>query len=83
MRRAALLTRETLGELGLDTVPVATGSKGYHVVAALVPTVSTETMAHTMRKVGALLAARYRRVHDRGRGPPARTSGFARGARGT
>lgn len=59
VRRAALLTRDVLGELGLDSVPVATGSKGYHVVAALAPTVDAETMAHTLQKVGALLAAKH------------------------
>ncbi|MGZ3421552.1 MAG: non-homologous end-joining DNA ligase LigD, partial [Polyangiales bacterium] len=39
VRRAALVMRDALAELGLPTVPIATGSKGYHVVAAIAPTV--------------------------------------------
>lgn len=59
VQRAALLTRDALAEMGLDTVPIATGSKGYHVVAAILPTVAAETLATTLQKVGALLAARH------------------------
>jgi bifunctional non-homologous end joining protein LigD len=59
VRRAALLTRDALGDLGLATVPIATGSKGYHVVAAIRPTVDAETIALTLQKVGALLAQKH------------------------
>jgi len=59
VRRAAYLAREALGELGLETVPIATGSKGYHVVAAIRPTVDVERLAMAMQKVAALLAARH------------------------
>ncbi len=59
VRRAAHLTRAALGAFGLETVPVATGSKGYHVVAAVRPTVTSEVISITMQKVGALLAARH------------------------
>jgi bifunctional non-homologous end joining protein LigD len=57
VRRAAHLTREKLAALGLTTVPVATGSKGYHVVAAITATVDGETVAVATAKVAALLAA--------------------------
>lgn len=59
VRRAALLAREMLAELGLETAPLATGSKGYHLVAAVRPSVDAGSMASTMQKVGALLAARH------------------------
>lgn len=59
VQRAALLTRDALAEMGLATVPIATGSKGYHVVAAILPTIDAETLATTLQKVGALLAARH------------------------
>jgi bifunctional non-homologous end joining protein LigD len=59
VRRAAHLTRAVLAEFGLETVPIATGSKGYHVVAAVHPTVMSHVLAVTMQKVGALLAARH------------------------
>jgi|GEM_PF-492179 len=59
VRRAALQVRDALGSLGLPTVPVATGSKGYHLVAAVRPAVDLDTMAVTLHKAGALLAARH------------------------
>ena len=59
VRRAAHFARAMLGELGLDTVPIATGSKGYHVVAALRPAVSADVLGIAMQKVAALLAARH------------------------
>ena len=59
VRRAAHLTRDALAELGLTTVPVATGSKGYHVVAPIRPTVPGETLAATAQKVAALIAAKH------------------------
>lgn len=59
VRRAALLTRAALEELGLATVPVATGSKGYHLVAAIRPTVDVQTIGTTMQKVATLIAAKH------------------------
>jgi bifunctional non-homologous end joining protein LigD len=59
VRRAAHLTRDMLGELGLEAVPIATGSKGYHVVAAIEPSVSSDVLAVTAQKVASLLAAKH------------------------
>jgi bifunctional non-homologous end joining protein LigD len=59
VRRAARFTREALASFGLETVALATGSKGYHVVAAVHPTVTADVLAVTMQKVGALLAAEH------------------------
>ncbi len=56
-RRAAHLTREKLAAFGLAAVPVATGSKGYHVVAAIEPALDFMTIALTTQKFAALLAA--------------------------
>lgn len=57
VRRAALLVRDFLGALGVATVPVATGSKGYHVVATI--TGAPDDLALTMQKLSALLAAAH------------------------
>lgn len=57
VRRAAKLVREALDALELTTVPVATGSKGYHLVAAIAPRLDAETIAATTQKLAALLAA--------------------------
>lgn len=59
VRRAALLTRDRVGELGLPTVPVATGSKGYHVVAPVAPTTDAEALGTALQKLAALLAAEH------------------------
>jgi len=59
VRRAALLVRDMLGELGLQTTPVATGSKGYHVVANLRPAVTAFALAEAAQKFGALIAAKH------------------------
>ena len=59
VRRAAYVVRDALAEYGLASVPVATGSKGYHVVAAIRPSASSETIAVALQKFAALLAARY------------------------
>jgi len=58
VRRAAALARAAMAGFGLETVPVATGSKGYHVVAVIAPTVGAESVAATMQKLAALLVAR-------------------------
>lgn len=59
VRKAAHLTRAALGEFGLATAPVATGSKGYHVVAAIAPSLEVERLALTMHKFATLIGARH------------------------
>jgi bifunctional non-homologous end joining protein LigD len=58
-RRAALLIRDALAAWQLPAVPLATGSKGYHVVVALQPTVDVETLASAAQKLSALLEAAH------------------------
>lgn len=58
-RRAAHFTRDMLGELGLETIPVATGSKGYHVVAAILPVLEVDELALAAQRVATLLVARH------------------------
>jgi bifunctional non-homologous end joining protein LigD len=57
VRRAARRVREALVALSLTTVPVATGSKGYHLVAAIAPSLDGETIAVATQKLATLLAA--------------------------
>jgi bifunctional non-homologous end joining protein LigD len=57
VRRAAKQVRDALDALSLTTVPVATGSKGYHLVAAIAPHIDGETIAVATQKLAALLAA--------------------------
>jgi bifunctional non-homologous end joining protein LigD len=57
VRRAAHLVRDGLAAFGLRTVPVATGSKGYHVVAAIAPSLDGMSVAAVAQKLAALLAA--------------------------
>jgi bifunctional non-homologous end joining protein LigD len=57
VRSAAHLVRAKLSAFGLATVPVATGSKGYHLVAAISPALDGWTIAVTTQKLAALLAA--------------------------
>jgi bifunctional non-homologous end joining protein LigD len=59
VRRAALLVRDALREIGLETVAIATGSKGYHVVAVVEPTEDVETVALATQQMAALLAAKH------------------------
>jgi bifunctional non-homologous end joining protein LigD len=59
VRRAAKRVREALDAFGLTTVPVATGSKGYHLVAAIQPSLDGETVAVATQKLAALLSARH------------------------
>jgi bifunctional non-homologous end joining protein LigD len=59
VRRAAQRTRDALGELGLPTALVATGSKGYHVVAPIEPLVDGGDVVLALQRTAALLAARY------------------------
>jgi bifunctional non-homologous end joining protein LigD len=58
-RRAAHVVREKLAGFGLESVPLATGSKGYHVVAAVTPTVASDAMIVAMQKLAALLASAH------------------------
>ncbi|HEY6880512.1 MAG TPA: non-homologous end-joining DNA ligase [Polyangiales bacterium] len=57
VRRAALLVREALARYGLETAPMATGSKGYHVVAAIEPSEGADALWLTAYKFATLLAA--------------------------
>lgn len=59
VRRAALAVRDALGELGLESVPLTTGSKGYHVVCAVEPTVAVDALASAIQKLAALLASKH------------------------
>lgn len=59
VRRAAGFTREALAEYGLETVPVTTGSKGYHIVAALRPSVGVDDVALAVHKFATLLVAKH------------------------
>lgn len=59
VRRAALVVRDALGELGLPTIPIATGSNGYHVVAAIEPSIEGDVSALTTQKLAALLSSRH------------------------
>lgn len=59
VREAALRTRDALAAFGLDSAPVATGSKGYHVVGALAPTADAYAVFLATQKVAALLAHRH------------------------
>jgi len=59
VRRTAYVVRDALAEHGLASVPIATGSKGYHVVSAIRPSASSETIAVTVQKFAALLAAKH------------------------
>jgi bifunctional non-homologous end joining protein LigD len=57
VRQAAKRVRDALAAVTLTTVPVATGSKGYHLVAAITPHIDGETIAAATQKLAALLAA--------------------------
>lgn len=57
VRRAAVLVREGFREMGLETIPIATGSKGYHLVANVAP--ASPTLGLTMHKLATLLAAKH------------------------
>ena len=59
VRRAAHVVKDALAELGLETVPIATGSKGYHLVAAVCPLDLPDALLVTAQKVAALVAAKH------------------------
>jgi bifunctional non-homologous end joining protein LigD len=56
VREAATVVREFLSVLGLDAVPVATGSKGFHVVAPILPTVPPDRLSNALFRAAHLLA---------------------------
>lgn len=59
VRQAALVVRDALAELGLASVPVATGGKGYHVIAPITPSVPAEQLAHASHQLATLLASQH------------------------
>lgn len=58
-RLAAGLVREVLVELDLPSVPMTTGSKGYHLITAISPTAPAEESAELSRIVAELAAVRH------------------------
>lgn len=74
-REAALLVKEALDLLELPSVPVATGSKGYHVVAPVDASVAFDRIAPFTQGLAALLCAdrpdlltqEFRKENRRGR----------------
>lgn len=59
VRKAATWTRAALAEWGLESVPVATGSKGYHIVAALKPELPVDELALAVHQFATLLVAQH------------------------
>ncbi|HYJ11351.1 MAG TPA: non-homologous end-joining DNA ligase [Polyangiaceae bacterium] len=59
VRKAATWTRTALAEWGLESVPVATGSKGYHIVAALKAELPVDELALAAHQFATLLVARH------------------------
>jgi len=59
VQRMALVVRDFVGELGLTTAPVATGSKGYHLVAPIAPALDGEAIGAAMQKLAALVTAKH------------------------
>ncbi len=57
VREAAHRVRALLDPLGLPTIPVATGSKGYHLVAPVVPEDAAAELAATMHPFAIWLAS--------------------------
>jgi bifunctional non-homologous end joining protein LigD len=59
VRRAARIVHDELAALGLDSIPVATGSKGFHVVAPVAATVPIDEASLAMHRLATLLAHRH------------------------
>ena len=59
VRTAAKLARDALDDLGLPSAVVATGSKGYHVIAPIEPAIDGDVAADAMQKLGALMASAH------------------------
>jgi bifunctional non-homologous end joining protein LigD len=75
VRDAARIVRQLFDELGLPSVPLATGSKGYHVVAPIRPDSDAGRVASAMQGAAVLLAeahpdhltTEFRKENRRGR----------------
>jgi bifunctional non-homologous end joining protein LigD len=59
VRRAALIMREILEAHRLPTAPVATGSKGYHLVAPITPSLDGEEIMVAVQKLAALAVSKH------------------------
>jgi bifunctional non-homologous end joining protein LigD len=55
VRRAAHTLRAALAAHGLETVPMATGSKGYHLIAAIEPALEADVLGLALQKFAALV----------------------------
>ena len=62
LRAAALLVRDTLRELGLESAVKTSGSKGFHIAVALDRTADFETLWPFSHAVGSLLVKRHPEV---------------------
>ena len=56
-RSATKAVRQVLSSFGVESVPVATGSKGYHVWAPIVPEVRWEDVATSAQAIAGLVVA--------------------------
>jgi len=59
VRAAATALRSILEDHGILTLPLASGSKGYHLRARLLPTLDVEAVAGIARGIGAMAAATH------------------------
>jgi bifunctional non-homologous end joining protein LigD len=59
VRDAARAVKTMFDELGAPSTPMTTGSKGYHVIVAITPTVKGGVIHQAMHHMAALLAARH------------------------
>lgn len=59
VRRAARIVRDAMAGHGIDTVPLATGSKGYHLIAAIEPTIESHVLVTAVHQLAALLVAEH------------------------
>jgi bifunctional non-homologous end joining protein LigD len=59
VRRAALMMRALLEEHGLPTAPVATGSKGYHLVAPITTSLDAEAIMTAVQQLSALAVSKH------------------------
>ncbi len=58
-RQAAALVRDYLAGTGLPTVPMTTGSNGYHLVTKVEPAIHVDELSDFARTAAALLARRH------------------------
>jgi bifunctional non-homologous end joining protein LigD len=59
VRRAAVTARQLFDELSAPSLPMTTGSKGYHVVVSIQPTIPADEAARAMHRFAALLCAAH------------------------